>query len=217
MTGGISTAVTVLFGATALVLLIACANVAGLLLVRGERRRRELAIRVALGSGSARLTRLLFAESGMLALFGAVGGAAVAWGGIVLVKRTAPTSLPRIADLSIDPWLFLYALLVATIAAVLTGVLPVLQATRVAPADELKEGSRGATVGGGRLRWRQGLVSAEVALAVLLVVGAGLMVRSVRNLLSIDPGFSSKGVLAIQLSTPSTWYAEPAAGRRVLG
>lgn len=210
VTGGISTAVTVLFAATALVLLIACANVAGLLLVRGERRRRELAIRVALGSGSARLTRLLFAESGMLALLGGVGGAAMAWGGIVLVRRTAPTSLPRIADLSIDPSLFLYALLVATLAAVLTGVLPVLQATRVAPADELKEGSRGATAGGGRLRWRQGLVSAEVALAVLLVVAAGLMVRSVRNLLSIDPGFSSKGVLAMQLSTPSTWYAEPA-------
>ncbi len=209
VTGGVSTAVTVLFGATALVLLIACANVAGLLLVRGERRRRELAIRVALGSGSARLTRLLFAESGLLALLGAAGGALVAGGGIVLVKRTAPSSLPRIADLSIDPSLFLYALLAATVAAVLTGVLPVLQATRVAPADELKEGSRGATVGGGRLRWRQGLVSAEVALAVLLVVGAGLMVRSVRNLLSIDPGFLSKGVLALQLSTPSTWYTEP--------
>lgn len=209
VTGGISTAVTVLFGPTALVLLIACANVAGLLLVRGERRRRELAIRVALGSGSARLTRLLFAESGMLAMLGAAGGAAVAWGGIVLVRRTAPANLPRIADLSIDPWLFAYALLVATLAAVLTGVLPVLQATRVAPADELREGSRGATVGGGRLKWRQGLVSAEVALAVLLVVGAGLMVRSVRNLFAIDPGFSSKGVLALQLSTPSTWYPEP--------
>lgn len=209
VTGGISTAVAVLFGATALVLLIACANVAGLLLVRGERRRRELAIRVALGSGRARLTRLLFTESALLALLGGAGGALVAWGGIVLVRRTAPENLPRVADIAVDPTLFAYAFLVASLAALLTGVLPVLQAARVAPGDDLREGSRGATAGGGRLRWRQGLVSAEVALAVLLVVGAGLMVRSVRNLFAIDPGFSSKGVLAMQLSTPSTWYGEP--------
>lgn len=208
VTGGISTALAVLFGATTLVLLIACANVAGLLLVRGEHRRREMAIRVALGSGTTRLIRLLFVESGLLAAVGAVGGALVAWGGIVLVRRSAPSSLPRVSDLSIDPSLFLYALAVATVAAVLTGVLPALHASRVAPADDLKEGSRGATVGGGRLRWRQMLVSAEVALAVLLVVGAGLMVRSVGNLLAIDPGFSTRGVLALQLSTPSTWYGD---------
>ncbi|MBK6486097.1 MAG: ABC transporter permease [Gemmatimonadetes bacterium] len=210
VTGGISTVLSVLFGATALVLLIACANVAGLLLVRGERRRRELAIRVALGSGHARLTRLLLAESGLLALLGAVGGGLVAWGGLVMVRRGAPSSLPRVSELSVDPWLFLYALTAAMVAAVLTGGLPVLQATPVTPADELKEGARGATAGAGRVRWRHALVSAEVSLAVLLVVGAGLMVRSVRTLLSIDPGFTSRGVLAMQLSTPSVWYGEPA-------
>ncbi len=210
VTGAVSTAVTVLFGATTLVLLIACANVAGLLLVRGEGRRRELAIRVALGAGRERLSRLVLAESGLLALLGAVGGGMAAWGGLVLVRRAAPSTLPRVAELSVDPWLLVYALGAATLAALLTGVLPVVQATRLAPADALKEGARGATAGSGRLRWRQGLVSAEVALAVLLVVGAGLMVRSVGNLLSIDPGFSARGVLAMQLSTPSTWYGEPA-------
>lgn len=210
VTGSVSTPIVVLFGATALVLLIACANVAGLLLVRGERRRRELAIRVALGSGTARLTRLLFAESAVLATLGSLAGGGLAVAGVALVRRTAPTSLPRVADLTIDPTFFVFVLVVALLSALLTGLLPALQATRVAPADELKEGSRGATVGGGRLRWRQALVSAEVALAVLLVVGAGLMVRSVGNLLAIDPGFSPRGVLALQLSTPSTWYGDSA-------
>jgi predicted permease len=96
------------------------------------------------------------------------------------------------------------------LAALLTGILPALQATRVAPADELKEGGKGATAGGARLRWRQALVTTEVALAVVLVIGAGLMVRSVGNLLSIDPGFRSDHVLTMRLSTPSTWYADSA-------
>ena len=208
VTGGVRTAILVLFGATSVVLLIACANVAGLLLVRGERRRRELAIRVALGAQGTRLTRLLFAESALLALLGASLGSALAWAGIVLVRRTAPASFPRIAETTIEPGLLLFSLAVASLAALLTGILPALQASRVAPADELKEGSRGATSGASRLRWRQALVSAEVALAVLLVVGAGLMIRSVGNLLAIDPGFNPKGVLTMRLSTPSTWYPD---------
>jgi putative ABC transport system permease protein len=214
VTGGVKNAILVLFGATSVVLLIACANVAGLLLVRGERRRRELAIRVALGAQGTRLTRLLFSESALLALAGAGSGCLLAWVGIVLVRRTAPSSFPRIAEVSIEPSLLLFTLAVASLAALLTGILPALHASRVAPADELKEGSRGATVGGSRLRWRQALVSAEVALAVLLVVGAGLMIRSVSNLLGIDPGFRSEGVLSMRLSTPSAWYPD---SNRVVG
>lgn len=208
ITGGVRTAILVLFGATSVVLLIACANVAGLLLVRGERRRRELAIRVALGAQGSRLTRLLFAESALLALLGATSGTALAWAGIAVVRRTAPASFPRIAETTLEPALLIFSLAVASLAALLTGILPALQASRVAPSDELKEGSRGATSGASRLRWRQALVSAEVALAVLLVVGAGLMIRSVGNLLAIDPGFSPKGVLTMRLSTPSTWYPD---------
>jgi putative ABC transport system permease protein len=210
VTGPVSGAILLLFGATILVLLIACANVAGLLLVRGERRRRELAVRVALGSSRGRLTRLLLAESSLLAAVGAVGGAMVGWGVLALVRRVAPASLPRMDELSVDPLLLLFAIAAAPVSAILVGVLPALQATHVAPGDALKDGGRGATAGGARLRWRQALVSAEVAIAVLLVVGAGLMVRSVRHLLAIDPGFSARGVLALQLSTPSAWYTDSA-------
>ncbi len=207
VTGAMRGPLYVLLGAVAMVLLIACANVAGLLLVRGERRRRELAVRVALGAGSARLTRLLFAETGLLALGGAGLGLFVAWLGIVLVRRAAPASLPRVAETQIEPGLLVFALLIGTFAALLTGILPALQATHVSPAEELKEGGKGSSIGG-RLRWRQTLVTAEVALAVILVVGAGLMVRSVANLLAIDPGFSTNGVLTMRLSTPSAWYGD---------
>lgn len=208
VTGGVRNAILILFGATTVVLLIACANVAGLLLVRGERRRRELAIRVALGAQGTRLARLLFVESGLLALSGAVLGAAFAFIGVAAVRRSAPATFPRMAEVTIEPVVLLFSLAVAMLAAMLTGLLPALQATKVAPGDELKEGSRGATSGAGRLRWRQTLVSAEVALAVLLVVGAGLMVRSVGNLLAIDPGFRPDGVLAMRISTPSAWYPD---------
>jgi putative ABC transport system permease protein len=208
VTGRVKPALLVVFAAVGLVLLIACANVAGLMLVRGEARRRELAVRVALGAGTKRLTRQLLTESVVLAGIGGVLGLALAAGGVALVRRVAPANLPRIGETSLDPMVLLFALVIAMCAALLTGVLPALQASNVAPGTELKEGGRGATVGATRLRWRQALVSIEVALAVVLVVGAGLMVRSVANLFAIDPGFNAERVLTMRLSTPSTWYTD---------
>lgn len=208
VTGRIRPALIVLFGAVGFVLLIACANVAGLLLVRGETRRRELAVRVALGAGTRRLTRLLLSESAVLAALGAGAGVGLAALGLWLVRRTAPAGLPRMAEATLDPLLLVFALGIAVLAAFLCGALPALQAGRVAPANELKEGGRSATAGVGKLRWRQTLVSVEVALAVILVVGAGLMIRSVSNLFAIDAGFDPKGVLTMRLSTPSTWYQD---------
>jgi putative ABC transport system permease protein len=210
ITGRVRPVLLVVFGAVGFVLLIACANVAGLLLVRGESRRRELAVRVALGAGSRRLTRLLLAESSVLATFGGVGGVLLAVLGTRLLRASAPAALPRVAETSIDWTVLSFGLLVAIIAAVLAGILPALQATQVAPAGELKEGGggRGATTGRARLRWRQSLVAAEVALAVVLVVAAGLMIRTVRNLLSIDAGFHPDGVLTMRISTPSTFYPD---------
>lgn len=208
VTGGVRTAVLVVFGAVGVLLLIACANVAGLLLVRGDRRRRELAVRIALGAEPGRLTRFLLAESALLALLGGGLGVVVAWVGLRVVRLSAPPTLPRIAELHVEPVVLLFTLAVASLAALLFGTLPALQGRRVAPADDLKEGTRGASEAGARLRWRQALVTAEVALAVVLAVGAGLMVRSVANLFAISPGFDPQGVLTMHLSTPASNYGD---------
>jgi putative ABC transport system permease protein len=208
VSGNVRTPLLILLGAVAVVLLIACANVAGLLLVRGERRRRELAVRVALGADRGRITRLLFAESALLAVMGMAVGLGVARLGLEGVRRFAPSSLARVGDAHLDPWLLTAALAVAGITALLTGLLPALQASRVSPAEEMREGGRSATSGQARLRWRQGLVTAEVALAVVLAVGAGLLIRTVVNLVSLDPGFDTRGILTMRLSTPSMWYGD---------
>jgi putative ABC transport system permease protein len=208
ITGRVKPVLLVVFGAVVLVLLIACANVAGLLLVRGETRRRELAVRVALGAGDKRLARLLITESAVLATLGAVAGIALAVLTVRLLRANAPPGLPRLAETSIDWSVLAFALVVACVTALLTGILPLAHARRIAPAGELREGGRGATSGRARLRWRQTLVAAEIALAVVLVAGAGLMIRTVSNLLSIDPGFRADGVLTMRVSTPSIWYPD---------
>src|SRR5207249_5201773 len=155
-----------------------------------------------------RLTRLLLAESAVLAAAGASLGIGLAAVGVHLVRVTAPAGLPRVAETTLDWGVLAFALVTAVAAALLAGLLPALQATEIAPAGELKEGGRGATSGRARLRWRQSLVATEVALAVVLVVAAGLMIRSVRNLLAIDAGFNPSGVLTMRLSTPASWYPD---------
>ncbi len=208
ITGRVRPVILVVFGAVVLVLLIACANVAGLLLVRGEARRRELAVRVALGAGASRLARLLIAESAVLAAFGGAAGMLLAGLTVRLLRSAAPAGVPRIAETSVDWSVVLFAVVVASFTALLTGVLPLAHTRHMAIAGELREGGRAATSGRARLRWRQLLVAAEVALAVVLVAGAGLMIRTVRNLLTIDPGFHSDGVLTMRVSTPSQWYPD---------
>jgi predicted permease len=207
ITGRVRPVLLVVFGAVVLVLLIACANVAGLLLVRGETRRRELAVRVALGAGGRRLARLLIAESAVLAALGCATGVALATASVRLLRANAP-GVPRIAETSVDWTVLLFALVMAVVTALITGVLPLAQAAKLGLASELREGGRGATSGRARLRWRQLLVAAEIALAVVLVAGAGLMIRTVRNLLTIDPGFRPDGVLTMRVSTPSMWYPD---------
>jgi putative ABC transport system permease protein len=208
ITGRARPVLLVVFGAVVLVLLIACANVAGLLLVRGETRRRELAVRVALGAGGRRLARLLIAESAVLAALGCAAGVALATVSVRLLRSNAPAGVPRVAETSVDWTVLLFALVMAVVTALITGALPLAQAAKLGLASELREGGRSATSGRGRLRWRQLLVAAEIALAVVLVAGAGLMIRTVRNLLTIDPGFRPDGVLTMRVSTPSIWYPD---------
>jgi predicted permease len=206
--GRVRPVLLVVFGAVVLVLLISCANVAGLLLVRGETRRRELAVRVALGAGTKRLARLLVTESALLAAFGGAMGIGLAWITVRLLRSNAPAGLPRLTETSIDWVVLLFALAVSAVTALLTGILPLAHATHLALSGELREGGRGSTTGRARLRWRQALVAVEVALAVVLVAGAGLMIRSVRNLLNVDPGFHADGVLTMRISTPAVFYPD---------
>lgn len=208
ITGRVRPVLLVVLGAVVLVLLIACANVAGLLLVRGETRRRELAVRVALGAGTKRLARLLITESAVLAALGGAMGVTLAWVAVRLLRSNAPAGLPRLTETSVDWVVLVFALAVSVVTAVLTGILPLAHATHLAVSGELREGGRGATIGRARLRWRQALVAIEIALAVVLVAGAGLMIRTVRNLLTIDPGFRADRVLTMRISTPATWYPD---------
>ena len=206
--GRVRPVLLVVFGAVVLVLLIACANVAGLLLVRGEARRRELAVRAALGAGTKRLARLLVTESALLAGIGGAMGLGLAWITVRLLRSNAPAGLPRLTETSIDWAVLLFALLVSIVTALLTGILPLAHATHLALSGELREGGRGSTTGRARLRWRQALVAVEVALAVVLVAGAGLMIRTVRNLLDVDPGFRADGVLTMRITTPQVFYPD---------
>jgi putative ABC transport system permease protein len=208
VTGRIRPALLVVFGAVGIVLLIACANVAGLMLVRGEARRRELAVRAALGASGRRLTRQLFTESVVLAFFGGALGVTLAFLALRVVRSTAPADLPRFNEARLDLPVLFFALGAAAFAALLAGILPALQASNVAPGNELKEGGRSSTASASRLRWRQALVAAEVALAVVLVSGAGLMIRSVANLFAIDSGINPHNVLTMRLSTPSAYYPD---------
>ncbi|HEX6049585.1 MAG TPA: ABC transporter permease [Gemmatimonadaceae bacterium] len=208
VTGRLEPVLLVVFAAVGFVLLIACANVAGLLLVHGEQRRREMALRVALGAGGQRLTRQLLTETVVLAGLGAALGVALAAGGVWLVRHTAPVALPRVGETRLDPVVLAFALGIGVIAALIAGLLPAVQARSVAPGTALRDGGRSATSGPGRVRWRQTLVAIEVALAVVLVVGAGLMIRSVANLFAIDAGIRPDGVLTMRLSTPAAWYPD---------
>ena len=187
-------AIFALMGAVTFVLLIACANVANLLLVRAAARERELAIRAALGSSPWRIVRQLLAESLLLALGGALLGLGLAWAGIKLLIALAPTNLPRLDEVSIDPWVLGFATLAAVVAAALFGLVPALRASRPDLADVLRASGRTPGLGGGKLL-RNGVVTAEVALSFVLLVGGGLMARSFIELSRTRPGFDAKGML----------------------
>ena len=190
-------AIIALMGAVTFVLLIACANVANLLIAQASRRERDLAVRTALGAGRSALVRQLLAEAVLLALAGAVGGIGLARLGIAVLQQVGPANLPRLQSVSIDFQLLLFAALAALGSALLFGLLPAWRASRPNVVEVLRRSGRVAGLGAGRLR--SGLVVVEVALSFVLLAGSGLMLRSMIALQRVDPGYDPNGLLTFFL------------------
>jgi putative ABC transport system permease protein len=199
LVGHVRPALLVLLGAVGLVLVIACANVANLLLARGAERQKELAIRAALGAGRIRLVRQLLTESVTLALLGGIGGILLASWGIDAILALSPANLPRMDEVRIDGRVIGFAFAASMLTALAFGLAPAIQFSRPELQQFLKEGGRTSTPGFGRRRLRHALVVSEIAIALMLLVGAGLLVRSFIRLLQVDPGFTPDNVLSLQV------------------
>jgi putative ABC transport system permease protein len=203
--GKVDTPLYAMFGAVVLVLLIACANVANLLLVRAASRESEMAVRTALGAARGRIARQLVTESLLLSAAGAVLGVALASWAVAAVVAFGPSGLPRLQEVTIDRTVLAFTAGVAALTGLLFGLVPALHAARPDIAQMLHESVRGSSRGGSS-RTRRALVVAEMALAVVLLVGAGLLIHSFVRLINVDPGFNPERVVAFNLSLPSGKY-----------
>ena len=191
-----------ILGAVALVLLIACANVANLMLARATVRGREMGIRAALGASRWRLVRALLVEGLLLSTLGAVLGVLLAYAGVQVIRAWLPAGLPRVASIGIDLRVLLATIAAATASGLFFGVVPALHASRPDLVGSLKDSGRSSTAGSNTQRLRGALVVAEVALAVMLLVGAGLFIGSFIKLITVDPGFDYRNVLVLDVSPP---------------
>ena len=216
MVGGIERALQVLMGAVGFVLLIACANLANLMLGRTTARRRELAIRTALGAGRWRLIRQIVTEALVLAFLGGAAGVALALWATKSFVALAGNTLPAAARIGLDARVLVFAFAVATLAALLSAVLPASIASRAAVGDALREGGRQGGPTGSR-RTRNALVAAEVALALVLLTGAGLLLRTLYGMQTVDRGFSADRIGMATVSLPGTTYRNPPDVRAFYG
>jgi predicted permease len=200
--GNVRPLLIALFGAVGFVLLIACANVASLLLARSINRAREFTVRSALGATRSRIVSQLLSESILLACIGGVAGLLVAFVDMKLFLSILPGTLPRASEVTLDSRVLLFTLFISLLAGVLFGLAPALKASKSNLQSSLREGGRGSSKG--RHRLQGALVATEVALSLVLLVGAGLMVRTLAALWKVDPGFNPDHALTFSLSLPIT-------------
>jgi putative ABC transport system permease protein len=208
LAGEIKTPLLILLGAVAFVLLIACANVANLMLARAASRSKEIAIRAALGAGRWRVVRQLLTESLMLALAGGVVGLLLAEWGVAALVALSPPNLFGASEVGVSLPVLGFTFGVSLLTGVVFGLLPALEASRFDPNEALKESGRGNTGGARSRRARSAFVVAQVALALVLLVGAGLMIKSFARLQSVDPGFDAKNLLTLNVLLPASKYKE---------
>jgi putative ABC transport system permease protein len=206
--GSIKISLLILFGAICLVLLIACANVASLLLARAMTRQREIAIRLALGCSRSRLARQLLTESIILSILSGMVGLLIAYWGSRLFVSNIPGGLPRSGEVGIDGQVFAFMLAISILAGVLFGLLPAIQASKPDFNETLKQGGRGAAESLGRNRTRSILVISEITLSLVLLIGASLLIKSFLRLVSTDPGFNPDKIIAMRVSLPRSRYSK---------
>ena len=206
LVGDIKPALLILLGAVGLVLLIACANVANLLLARAAVRQKEIAVRIALGARRSRLIRQFLTESVLLSTLGGLVGLAIAYVGLVLLKAFIPENISQAREISMDLKVLGFTFLVSLATGLIFGLAPAVQAARFNQIETLKEGGRDAATGGGGKRLRSVLVTAEVAISLVLLIGAGLLINSFLRLRNVDPGFRAENLLTMKIVLPDTKY-----------
>ncbi len=216
LVGGLRPSLLVLLAAVGFVLLIACANVANLLLARATARDREIAVRKALGASGGRLVRQLLSESILLSVCGGVLGVFLAAALMPASRSISPGAVPRLGEAKIDGVVMVFSLLLCVITGIAFGLVPALQTSKKDLHEILKEGGRGSSESGSRGRFRALLVVAEIGIALVLMTGAGLLIQSFSRLMQVDPGFSPKNLMTFPLTLPPSRYSKPELQAAVL-